>query len=171
MNVNKVQMARIINSFWKHLAAAVLGLLGFASCGKEEVFNDHMLAMYGQPHADFKAMGSVKDEKGKPIEGIRVAIRLHNYHPNTAGVIYDQNHWYDYDTLYTDSKGAFELSKSVFEGPDDVTIVFEDIDGEEHGGLFKSVEDTPSVKQTVKSKDFWYGGAFEVESNVKMKKK
>ena len=165
-----MKMAKRIDRIWKQLAAVVLGLLGFASCGKEAGI-EYGLAMYGQPHAYFKAIGSVKDASGKPIEGIRVAITRHNYHPNTPGVIYDQNHWYYYDTLFTDSKGAFQLSESIFEGPDDVTVVFEDLDGEEHGGDFKSVTTTPSVKQTDKGDGLWYGGAFEVESNVEMKKK
>jgi putative lipoprotein (rSAM/lipoprotein system) len=160
-------MAKRIDTMWKQLAAVVLGLLGFASCGRDAGF----VCMYGEPSADFKALGSVKDEDGKPIEGIRVAITLHNYYPNSNYVIYDQNHWYVYDTLYTDSKGAFQLSKEVFDGPDDVTIVFEDIDGEAHGGVFEPVEDTPAVTQTKQKDGAWYGGAFEVESNVEMKKK
>ena len=160
-------MANRINSFWKQLAAAVLGLLGFASC--DEIIYEPV--MYGQPYADFKALGSVKDEDGKPVEGIRVAITLHNYYPNTNYVIYDQNHWYVYDTLYTDSKGAFQLTKEVFDGPDDVTIVYEDIDGEAHGGVFEPVEDTPAVTRMKQQDGAWYGGAFEVESNVTIKKK
>jgi len=163
-------MAKRIISIWKQLAAAILGLLGFASCGKDEAIEWGM-TMYGQPHAYFKALGSVKDEKGKPIEGIRVSITRHNYHPNTAGVIYDENDWYEYDVLYTDSKGKYQLDKSIFEGPDDVVIAFEDVDGEENGGDFASVQATPTVKQTDKGDGLWYGGAFKVESDVKMKKK
>ena len=163
-------MAKRITSIWKHLAAAVLGLLGFSSCGKEEAV-EQALAMYGQPHANFRAIGSVKDEKGKPIEGIRVSITRHNYHPNTSGVTWENNNWYGYDVLYTDSKGAYQLNESIFEGPDNVVIVFEDVDGEDHGGNFESVRTTPSVKQTEKGDGLWYGGAYKVESNVKMNKK
>ena len=167
---NNCKMAKRIDTIWKLLAAAVLGLLGFASCGKEEAV-EQILAMYGQPHAFFKAIGSVKDEKGKPIEGIRVSITRHNYHPNTSDVTWVNNNSYEYDVLYTDSKGAYQLIESIFEGPDNVVLVFEDIDGDDHGGNFESVRTTPSVKQTEKGDGLWYGGAFEVKSNVKMKKK
>ena len=155
-------MAKRINTIWKQLAAAILGLLGFASCGKEEV-TDQFIAMYGQPHAYFKAIGSVKDEKGKPIEGIRVSITLHNnyYFPNQ----------YAYDLTYTDSKGAYQLTESLFQCPDNVVIDFEDVDGEDHGGYFESVRTKPSIKQVEKGDGMWYGGAYKVESNVKMKKK
>ena len=166
-------MVKRINGIWRQLAAAILGLLGFASCSKDFVSGEggDMMVMYGQPHAYFKAIGSVKDEKGKPIEGIRVSITRHNYYPNTTGVVWQNNNQYEYDVLYTDSKGAYQLNESIFKGPDNVVIVFEDVDGEDHGGNFESVRTTPSVKQTEKGDGMWYGGSFKVESSVKMKKK
>jgi len=159
----------LIKKIWKQLAAAVLGLLGFASCNKE-VNIDNMMVMYGQPHADFKAIGAVTDQSGKPIEGIRVAVTQHRHYANTTHVYYDQNDWYEYDTLYTDNKGLFELNKSVFDAPTDVTIVFEDIDGDEHGGTFETAKATPDITRKEKGSG-WYNGAFEVEAKVKMRKK
>ena len=82
-----------------------------------------------------------------------------------------KNDWYENDTLYTDDKGAYQLIRSVFESPNDVKIVFEDIDGEENGGEYMSSEATPEVKRTKKGDNSWYGGAFEVQADVKLKKK
>lgn len=152
---------------WETLAAGILALLGFASCSRI----GWGLDMYGEPHADFKALGSVTDEDGKPVEGIRVAIRRHTHYENTPGVIYDQNDWYHDDTLYTDDKGAYLLSGTIFTVPNDVTLVFEDIDGEEHGGEYASAEATPEVKRTKKADGAWYEGAYEVQADVKLKKK
>ena len=118
--------------------------------------------MYGQPHADFKALGSVKDEAGKPVEGIRVSIAQKGLYTAER----DAN-----DTVYTDAKGAFLVSKSVFSGPESVSIVFEDVDGVENGGEFRTTEANPDVVQTKKGDKAWYGGAFEVKADVKMKKK
>ena len=146
---------------WKQLATAILGLLGFASCGKVDNI-DNFAAEYGQPHADFKALGTVADETGGPIEGIRVAITRHKRY---------QSDWYEHDTLFTDDKGAYLLNETIFEGPDDVKIVFDDIDGEENGGSFESVESTPAVTQTKKGDGNWYDGAFVVEANIMMKKR
>ena len=157
----------IIN-FWKQLAAVILGLLGFSSC---DIEIGGGMVMYGSPHSDFKAQGTVSDENGKPIEGIRVAIRQHRHYENSADVIYDQNDWYENDTLYTDDKGAFQLIRSVHVRPDDVKIVFEDIDGEENGGEYASAEAAPEVARTKKGDNSWYGGTFEVQADVKMKKK
>ena len=75
-----------------------------------------------------------------------------------------------YLTLYTDNKGLFELNKSVFDAPTDVTIVFEDIDGDEHGGTFETAKATPDITRKEKGSG-WYNGAFEVEAKVKMRKK
>ena len=127
--------------------------------------------MYGEPHADFQARGTVSDDNGKPIKGIRVAIRQHRHYENSSSVIYDQNDWYDNDTLYTDDQGAYQLIRSGFERPHEVKIVFEDIDGEENGGEYLSAEVTPEIAQTKKGDKSWYGGAFEVSADVKLKKK
>ena len=62
------------------------------------------------------------------------------------------------------------MIRSVFEAPTDVTIVFEDIDGEENGGPFQKGETKPAVVRTKKGDNSWYGGAFEVSSDVKLKK-
>lgn len=155
------------NGIWKSLAATALGLLGFASCEKIGIG----LCMYGQPHADFKALGTVSDGSGKPVEGIRVAVRQHRHYENSSSVIYDQNDTYEDDTLYTDQNGKFQLEKTVFSSPDDVTIVFEDIDGAENGGEFEKAEATPEVVRTKKGDKNWYDGAFEVKADVKLKKK
>ena len=149
-------------SIYKSLMVSVLGILGFASCEKAiDVIDDGGgLCMYGQPHADFKAVGTVKDKSGKPIEGIRVAIR------QTIPYSSEQK-----DTVYTDSKGEYLFDAVTFNGPSSVRIVFEDIDGAANGGEFDKTEATPAVKQTKKGDNAWYNGAFEAKADVKMNKK
>ena len=151
----------------RSLAATALGLLGFSSCNWLGIG----VCMYGEPHADFKAIGSVTDNAGKPVEGIRVAVKQHRHYENTSSVIYDQNDWYDADTVFTDSSGSYELVKSVFDAPHDVSVVFEDIDGAENGGEFETAIAMPEIKRTKKGDKSWYGGAFEVRADVVLKKK
>ena len=144
------------------MTAAVLGILGFASCEKALDFNEEggFYTMYGQPYASFKAFGTVKDKSGKPVEGIRVAVRLTI--PSSSEVK---------DTVYTDSKGEYLLKTQSFNGPSSVRIVFEDIDGAANGGEFEKAEATPAVKQTKKGDGSWNKGAFEAKADVKMNKK
>lgn len=156
-----------IKSIFRSLAATALGLLGFSSCSWLGIG----VCMYGEPHADFKAIGTVKDNVGNPVEGIQVAIKQHRHYENTSSVIYDQNDWYDADTVFTDSSGSYELTRSVFSEPHNVTVVFEDIDGEENGGEFEKAEANPKVTQTKKGDKSWYGGAFETRADVVLKKK
>lgn len=155
-------------NFLHLLLGALLGLLGFSSCGFIEIGGG--LCEYGEPHVDFQASGKVTDASGKGIEGIRVAVRQHRHYENSAGVIYDQNDWYFNDTLYTDAGGQYLLNRDAFSSPDDVTIVFEDIDGEEHGGQFASKTVTAEVKQVKKGDNRWYGGGFAVEADVTLDK-
>ena len=146
----------------RSLAAAALGLLGFSSCEKalDAYGNGEILCMYGQPYAEFKALGTVKNEAGKPVEGIRVAVRQ---------TLRGHSEYVD-DTVYTDSKGAYLLSNKPFNGPDYVRIVFEDVDGDANGGEFEKAEAKPAIKKT-KEGTGWFTGAYEVKADVVMKKK
>lgn len=170
------------------LLGALLGVLGFASCegltidlrtrgegnGDNAGKNDNrFLCMYGQPSVRWQASGKVTDSNGNTLKGIRVAVRAHKHMANTPGVIYDRNDWYYDDTLYTDADGLYKLEKRLtsFTAPDDATIVFEDIDGSANGGWFASQTATPKIKQTQKGDNSWYGGAYAVEADVKLKKK
>lgn len=164
-NVRKMNMKG--KNFFRYLAATMLSLLGFSSCSWLGIG----LCMYGQPNADFKAIGKVTDTAGKPIEGIRVAVTQHRHYENTESVIYDQNDRYDSDTVYTDVNGDYELVRSVFDAPNTVNIVFEDIDGEEHGGEFEKAEANPKLTQTKKGDRNWYMGAFEAKADATLKKK
>ena len=157
-------MRQKARSFLHLLLGALLGLLGFSSCGFDAP------VMYGEPHADFKAGGKVTDPSGKGIEGIRVAIQRHRHYTNTPSVIYDQNDWYEHDTVYTDAPGRYEKVTRVVSRPDDVTVVFEDIDGEEHGGQFESQTVQPEITQTKKGDKGWYSGEFTVKADATLKK-
>ncbi len=159
-------MRQKARSFLHLLLGALLGLLGFSSCF-------HIIdgpVEYGQPHIDFKASGKVTDASGKGIEGIRVAVRQHLHFANSSSVIYDQNDRDFNDTLYTDSSGQYLLDRSAFSRPDDVTVVFEDIDGEEHGGQFAPKTVTPEIRQTKNGDKHWYGGTYTVEADVTLDK-
>lgn len=146
-------------SILRILATAVLGLIGFSSCGS--FTGEEVVPMYGQPHADFKALGSVHDEKGNPIERIRVAIHLHK----------GKDSKFNYDTVYTDSKGAYLLERGYFAPPDGVTVTFEDVDGDKNGGEFESSTVSPAVQRTKDGDKLWYAGAFQVEADAVLRKK
>ncbi|MBR3526761.1 MAG: radical SAM-associated putative lipoprotein [Bacteroidales bacterium] len=139
----------------KYLATAILGVLGFSSCG-EEIEPE---GMYGSPYASFKALGTVKDEAGKPIEGIMVSVRTN----------WDEN-YFTADTVYTDASGAYLHSHDQAIFPT-ITLVFEDVDGAEHDGEFKSTEVTPDFKKVADGDGSWHKGYFEAKTDIVLKKK
>lgn len=70
--------------------------------------------------------GCVRDTDGNPIEHIKVTISTPD----------------DNQTRYTDSGGIFYMD--IIGNPVNytITLTFEDIDGEENGGLFETLTDT-----------------------------
>lgn len=146
-----------MKKLFPRLASAALGLLGFSACD----IIGFGVAMYGEPHADFKVLGTVKDQDGHPIEGIRVAIKQ-----DYGNEKYDPK-----DTLTTDGKGKYELIGKGPWHPNGVTVVFEDIDGELNGGEFESASTNPEIVKTKDGDKKWYEGAFEARADVTLKKK
>lgn len=158
-----IHMKNGMKQIWKYLAAGIMGLLGFASCGKSLADDSNDSTMYGPPpNADYKVLGTVSDEDGKPIKGIRVSVRL-KYSPWSKDVE---------ETLYSDDKGAYQLLTRSLDGLPPVSISFEDVDGEENGGEFVSTEVTPEAKRTKDGDGTGsYQGAFEFLADVQLKKK
>ena len=145
---------------WQYALGGLLALLGFSGCGKI----GWGMTEYGQPHANYKVLGEVKDPDGKPIEGIRVVVAPGPDHPS----------WYN-DTLYTDAKGQFQKEQIRFSWPDefkDGKVKFEDVDGAENGS-FKTKElkaSDLSIKQDKKGDGRWYGGDFTITANATLEK-
>lgn len=143
------------------LCAAVLALLGFASC-------DYIIdgpVEYGCPNMDYKISGTVTDEAGAAIEGIRVVIPNVDYD-------YDRN-CYVGDTLFTDRKGYYVSPQHNDMSPAHDGMLFEDVDGEKNG-KFLSLTLTPEQvrnapnKQVKKGDGHWYDGGFEYTVDVKL---
>lgn len=143
------------------LSRFLLPLLGFAlieSCAKD---------MYGCPYADFEAKGSVSDEEGKGIPGIRVVISADFINTNYSGDPLT-------DTLWTDQAGKYitepDFVTEKFAYMDRLKLEFEDVDGQENGGEYRKVEVEVPVFQVKEGSD-WYKGAFEAGADVTMIKK
>ena len=146
---------------WKYCLAALLGVLGFSSCDPDDPIGGWGRAEYGQPHANYKVLGEVKDPAGKPIQGIRVVVDPGSAHPD-----------YYKDTLYTDVKGHFEKDLPDFMWDETSIVKFEDVDGADNGS-FKTKElkaSDLSVKQDKKGDNRWYDGDFTITANTQLEK-
>lgn len=141
------------------LLAGALGMLGFVGCDGVGEAPD----MYGCPIVDFQVKGAVISEDGMPLKGIRVITR-------TAW----DNDVDDADTVYTDAKGEFKSHELSSVGIDKQKVYFDDVDGEENGGAFKSdsIDVRDMEKKQLNQENGWYTGKYEYSTKdpVKLKK-
>ena len=153
-------MKAALGKGWKWLLGLLMGLLGFAGCGKLGIFRNE----YGCPNADFKLVGDVKDANGKGIEGIRVVFTPYPDAPE------EQQKW-ESDTLYSDAQGHFEKERLKHDWPDGAqkaAVKLEDVDGDAHGSfktkILKGSELT--VEQTKKGDKHWYSGGYTIRADA-----
>ena len=134
-----------------------MSVLGFSGCEHIGIIR----CEYGQPNADFKLIGDVKDTQGKGIEGIRVVFRA----------VPDEQETWENDTLYSDAKGHFEQERLKHDWPDDAgqaSIKFEDVDGSGHGSYKTKIltRSDFTVEQTKKGDKKWYSGGYTITAEA-----
>ena len=159
-------------SLLSRLCAAVLVLLGFASCEK---FNE-MRCEYGTPSMDFRVKGTVTDADMNPVEGIRVIVRTNydNFPTPQESFVDDLGRYHIYggdDTIYTDVKGRYESHELSTGTIGSQRVYFDDVDGGKNGGAFESdsVElKTATNRQYQKGDGHWYGGGYEYTVDVQL---
>ena len=152
-----------VRHLYELIAGAILSLLGFTACDKEE--NIEMRpAEYGMPHATFKVMGNVKAaESSKPIEGIVVKFSRES----------EKDRSWETAEFKSDKNGKVDGSTQAWPSEEGIMLTFEDIDGEEHGGLF--------APDTLRAKDLqikfvenpekgWNKGVYYITFDKKLKK-
>lgn len=154
----KLESANFVN----RILAAMLALLGFASCGKDNTDIGDIPVEYGTPYVDYQIKGTVTDNSSTPIKDIKVVV---SYIPQTTK---------DDITVYTDANGRFSAPYKHYFHVDDPTVTFEDTDGEENGGLFKTatlnVKDMEKTQLPVDKDNHWCIGSYELNADVKLEK-
>ncbi|MBR5204141.1 MAG: radical SAM-associated putative lipoprotein [Bacteroidaceae bacterium] len=153
------------------LLSGALALLGFAGCTNINDAPD----LYGTPSVDYKVIGTVTDEQGKPLKDIQVIVK----NPN-GWSYYDDNTSRESlppqvipDTLYTDKDGKFTSNNVHAISVSKFTVEIQDIDGEANGGEFLQKQFTKNdfnEKRIKKGKGF-YNGEYEYSKTVQLKRK
>lgn len=127
--------------------------------------------MYGTPHADYQFMGTVTDESGSPVSGIKVSAK--NVYRLYDGTVVET---YGVDSTLTDSKGKYAVEGGAFLGEHILKLIVEDLDGEANGGNFMNdtididFDNAKKVKEPDKD-DYWSNGTFAISQDIKLKKK
>ena len=141
------------------LCATIISLLGFSACKAEK----EILYEYGSPYADYKYMGTITDEDGNPIQGIKATLI------GSSNLVSGN----EIAVFTTDKDGKFESEYYNERNTNIYKIDLTDTDGELNGGEFASASINPSEMESTKVKendthDKWYRGQFERKANVKL---
>ena len=130
------------------ISAWLLCLIGFGSsvaCSPGMVADE-----YGSPYASFEVKGKVTDQHGEPIPGIQV----------TCDAMYIQ-------PVYTESDGSYALHGDGFPR-EKIQVSFEDVDGEENGGLFAARSVSVETVHIKEGDGNWDFGVYEAEANAEL---
>lgn len=158
-----------INRWYNVVLTALLSVLGYACSSSDE--DEMVVIMYGTPHADYQFMGTVTDESGSPVSGIKVSAK--NVYRLYDGTVVET---YGVDSTLTDSKGKYAVEGGAFLGEHILKLIVEDLDGEANGGIFMNdtididFDKAKKVKEPDKD-DYWSNGTFAISQDIKLKKK
>ena len=136
------QIKKYFTVKWCAMISALLGMLGYSACGSKDDEDGLGPCLYGQPHAYFKVEGSVLNEEGKTVEGVKVYVQRH--YGDTATT--DQNGKYVFNAK---SMGSYRLLWVMAEDPSGVYAAdsvglspqFEGGDGDWYEGSYSTTHD------------------------------
>ena len=155
------------NRWYNAVLTALLSMLGF-SCSLDEPDEYGSTPVeYGTPHADYILKGTVTDEAGTPIKGIKTSLK--EISKDDTGT-----HVFGIDSIQTNESGNYQLKNSGMPYDKRIKLFVEDIDGEANGGEF--LNDTLDIDygkavEVEEGDHHWYDGKYEVTTDVRLKKK
>ena len=142
------------------ILTAIISLLGFSACSGS--LSNEQPDMYGTPTADYKAEGSVTDEEGNPIEGIKVKVELRGYYNNSS----------ETKSVYSGGDGQFITPQ--YRDQEIISLTAIDIDGGNNGGEFEDKTiNLQGIKPTLdkSNADGWYQGVKTYNVDIQLTKK
>ena len=154
-----------INRWYNALLASLFALLGFESCNS----SSDEPCEYGAPHADYLYSGTVTDEQGNPLEGIKARLS-EIYEPSDEQ---EQPYINNIDSAKTDANGKFTMNQTYYFDERELSVILEDEDGPANGGEFESavVKQQDMKKEQVEQGKSWYKGKFRYSFTRQLKKK
>ena len=147
-------MARV-SKIYSRILAILLAWLGF-SCDLITPAKE-----YGTPSATFKAKGVVTSQTDNPVEGIRAVLKTSQGN--------EGEYSYGIDTVYTDSKGVFNLKSGKDEFYQKLYVELSDVDGDENGSFSDKGMEIDYSNEKFTGGDGWYWGEAEKDfGNIRM---
>lgn len=147
-------MAKKIKSGFGRIISGLIKMLGISSLMTAFGCSYEIGAMYGTPENNYVVTGTVKDNDGKAVKGIRVGIkkspddtseyggyykayRTWEEYDEETGYTFIKHEWSDYfDFTETDKNGNYKLEWRIKPKEDAKFILSaEDMDGEQNGSF------------------------------------
>lgn len=159
-------MRKKMTRWYETVLSALLTMLGFSSC---ENVSHNVVCEYGCPNVEYQVKGTVTDAaSGKPVEGIQAKVAAVERTDEGVEV-------YGMDSLTTSKDGtfAFPLMNDMNIDGLRTSLILEDVDGMENGGVYASdtIELKSLPREQVKEGDGkWFGGGFELKAERSLKK-
>ena len=118
--------------------------------------------MYGSPSTTYEVKGKVLDNKGNPINGIKIALQDDATDPNPYQIAESQSL----------ENGDYKIRNTIFPRSK-LYLSVEDIDGAENGGEFEeqTIELDFSKVEATGDKDAWYNDTKSIEKYIVMQEK
>ena len=142
------------NRWYNTVLTALLAMLGYGCSESEEPEKD--VLMYGCIVAYYTINGTVTDEAGAPVQGIKTSVKM-LFRQDIVGM----------DSVQTDESGKYLLGFNEMMDNEYTKLIVEDVDGEANGGEFLSDTLDIDFKKAVKTNNYRY----EISQDVKLKKK
>lgn len=152
--------------WYNGLLASLLAFLGYG-CSLEDPIDMYGTPVeYGAPTVEFQLKGNVTDEDGKAVQGIKVKVQEY----------FENNNVFNIDSVRTDANGKYQLPL-ILDGftQKDLNrckLIVEDTDGAENGEFKNDTINLNGAEaKKIKDGEGWFNGAYEVNVDVKLKKK
>ena len=142
------------NRWYNTVLTALLAMLGYG-CSESEEPEKNVL-MYGCIVAYYTINGTVTDEAGAPVQGIKTSVKM-LFRQDIVGM----------DSVQTDESGKYLLGFNEMMDNEYTKLIVEDVDGEANGGEFLTDTLDIDFKKAVKTNNYRY----EISQDVKLKKK
>ena len=154
-----------INRWYNTILTALLSLLGYG-CSSENSVEMYGVLMYGVPSAEYKMSGTVTDEGGKAVEGIKTSVKQISTYEG-------KSHASAIDSVMTDANGHYDVSVHIFPMNKEIKLLVEDVDGDANGAYQNDTLDIDynNAQKIKDGEDVWNNGTFAIKQDIKLKKK
>ena len=154
-----------INRWYNTILTALLSLLGYG-CSSENSEEMYGVQMYGVPSAEYQISGTVTNEGGNVVQGIKTSVKQISTYDGKSQA-------FAIDSVMTNTNGHYDVSVHVFPMNKEIKLLVEDVDGDANGAYQNDTIDIDynNAQKIKEGERVWNNGTFAIKQDIKLKKK